>query len=127
MLRYHGEIAHALTVQRTALESALIPVTAYILISGVECYRRHPELMSEIAAATAPEELGARGRRLGNQIDTVHLWSIANIYLVGRSVLAGIGMLDFDADVARTATVLDFWKRAAAAFRARGTGSSATS
>ena len=51
MLRYHGEIAHALTVQRTALESALIPVTAYILIAGVECYRRHPELMTEIAAA----------------------------------------------------------------------------
>jgi hypothetical protein len=121
MLRYHGEIAHGLTVQRTALESALIPVTAYILISGVECYRRHPELMTEIAAAVPPEELGARGRQLGNQIDTVHLWSIANIYLVGRSVLAGGGMLDFDADVARTATVFDFWKRAAAAFRADGT------
>ncbi len=121
MLRYHGEIAHGLTVQRTALESALIPVTAYILISGVECYRRHPELMTEIAAATAPEELGARGRQLGNQIDTVHLWSIANIYLVGRSVLAGGGLLDFDADLARTATVFDFWKRAAAAFRADGT------
>lgn len=121
MLRYHGEIAHALTVQRTALESALIPVTAYILISGVECYRRHPELMTEIAAATSPEELGASGRRLGNQIDTVHLWSIANIYLVGRSVLAGGGLLDFDADLARTAIVFDFWKRAAAAFRADGT------
>jgi hypothetical protein len=121
MLRYHGEIAHALTVQRTALESALIPVTAYILISGVECYRRHPELMTEIAAAASPEELGARGRQLGNQIDTVHLWSIANIYLVGRSVLAGGGLLDFDADLARTAVVFDFWKRAAAAFRADGT------
>ncbi len=120
-LRYHGEIAHTLTVQRTALESALIPVTAYILISGVECYRRHPELMTEIAAATSPEELGARGRLLGNQIDTVHLWSIANIYLVGRSVLAGGGLLDFEADVTRTAVVLDFWKRAAAEFRADGT------
>jgi hypothetical protein len=121
MLRYHSEIAHGLTVQRTALESALIPVTAYILVSGVECYRRHPELMTEIAAAVAPEELGARGRGLGNQIDTVHLWSIANIYLVGRSVLAGGGMLDFDADVTRTAVVFDFWQRAAAAFRADGT------
>ena len=53
MLRYHGGIAHALTVQRTALESALIPVTAYILISGVECYRRHPEMMTEIAIVRA--------------------------------------------------------------------------
>jgi hypothetical protein len=121
MLRYHGEIAHALTVQRTALESALIPVTAYILISGVECYRRHPELMTEIAAVMTPEEIGAKGRLLGNQIDTVHLWSIANIYMVGRSVLAGGGLLDFEADVTRTAVVFDFWKRAAAAFRADGT------
>ncbi|HEX4493273.1 MAG TPA: hypothetical protein VH914_18870 [Acidimicrobiia bacterium] len=121
MLRYHGEIAHGLTVQRTALESALIPVTAYILVSGVECYRRHPELMTAIAAATTPESLGARGRELGNQIDTVHLWSIANIYLVGRSVLAGGGLIDFDADISRTAVVLDFWKRAAAEFRADGT------
>lgn len=121
MLRYHGEIAHGLTTQRTALESALIPVTAYILISGIECYRRHPELMTEIASACSPEELGARGRVPGNQIDTVHLWSIANIYLVGRSVLAGGGMLDFEADVTRTAIVFDFWKRAAAAFRADGT------
>ena len=121
MLRYHGGIAHALTVQRTALESALIPVTAYILISGVECYRRHPEMMTEIAAATTPEALGARGRMLGNQIDTVHLWSIANIYLVGRSVLAGGGLLDYEADVTRTAVVFDFWKRAASAFRADGT------
>jgi hypothetical protein len=121
MLRYHGEIAHALTTQRTALESALIPVTAYILISGIECYRRHPELMTEIAAACPPEELGARGRVPGNQIDTVHLWSIANIFLVGRSVLAGAEMLDFEADVTRTAIVFDFWKRAATAFRADGT------
>src|SRR5258706_12975981 len=103
ILRYHGEIAHALTVQRTALESALIRVTAYILISGVECYGRHPEMMTEIAAAVSPEELGARGRILGTQIDTVHLWSIANIYMVGGSVLAGGGLLDFDADVVRTA------------------------
>jgi hypothetical protein len=77
--------------------------------------------MTEIAAVTSPEELGARGRLLGNQIDTVHLWSIANIYLVGRSVIAGGGLLDFDADVTRTAVVLDFWKRAAGAFRADGT------
>src|SRR6185295_6126080 len=75
----------------------------------------------EIAAAVTPEELGARGRRLGNQIDTVHLWSIANIYLVGRSVLAGGGIIDFEADITRTAVVFNFWKRAAAAFRADGT------
>ena len=68
----------ALTAERQALESALIPVTAYILIACVECYRRYPEMMEEITAAAAPG--GARRARAtpGDQIDGVHLWSIAN-------------------------------------------------
>jgi hypothetical protein len=117
---YHGKIARALTSTRTALESALIPVTAYILVSGIECYRRHPEMMREIAAAMPPEEIGAAGRRPGNQVDSVHLWSIANIYLVGRQVLAPFGMITPARDLDDTATVLDFWKRAAASWRADG-------
>ena len=51
-----------MTRERTALESALIPVTAYILISGVECYRRYPDLMGAIAGAMPPSALGAGGR-----------------------------------------------------------------
>ncbi len=117
---YHGAIARAMTATRTALESALIPVTAYILVSGVECYRRHPEMMRTIAAAMAPEEIGAAGRRPGNQVDSVHLWSIANIYLLGRQVLAPFGMISPADDVDHTATVLDFWKRAAGPWRGDG-------
>jgi hypothetical protein len=117
---YHGKISRAMTAERTALESALIPVTAYILIACIECYRRYPEMMGEIAAATSPEELGAAGRLPGSQIDAVHLWSIANFPLLGRQVLAPFGLVDIDRDVPALATVLDFWKRAAAAFRADG-------
>ncbi len=117
---YHGAITRALTATRTALESALIPVTAYILVSGVECYRRHAEMMREIAAAMPPEAIGAAGRRPGNQVDSVHLWSIANIYLLGRQVLAPFGMVVPERDLDDTATVLDFWKRAAGAFRGDG-------
>jgi hypothetical protein len=119
-IHYHATVALALTRERTALSSALVPVTPYILVAGVECYRRHPELVAAIAAARAPESIGAAGRGPGNQVDSVHLWSLANIYLIGRSVLAGAGLLDHAADVARTAVVLDFWQRAAAAFRADG-------
>ncbi len=120
-LRYHSEISFRLTAQRTALESALIPITAYIVVACVEAYRRYPELMVEISAACPPEEIGAAGHRVGNEIDTVRLWSIANFPLVGRNVLAGAGMLDWDADVARMATVFDFWERASGAYRADGT------
>jgi hypothetical protein len=116
-LRYHSEIAFALTSQRTALESALIPITAYIVIGCVEAYRRYPELMVEIADAMPPEEIGRAGRRLGVEIDTVRMWSIANFHFVGRNVLLQAGLLDLDADIARTAVVLDFWERASGAFR----------
>lgn len=117
---YHSGVAAAMTRERTALESALIPVTAYILVSGVECYRRYPDLIRAITAVATPEELGAAGRRPGSQVDAVHLWSIANIPLVGRQVMAPFGMLDPGTDLDTMATILDFWSRAAAAFRSDG-------
>ena len=119
-IEYHGKISRAMTAERTALESALIPVTAYILIACIECYRRYPEMMREIEGAASPEELGAAGRAPGSQIDAVHLWSIANFPLLGRQVLAPFGLVDLDRDVPAISTVLDFWRRAAAAFRADG-------
>ncbi|HYU40404.1 MAG TPA: hypothetical protein VEM59_11280 [Acidimicrobiia bacterium] len=119
-IRYHGDISGAMTAERTALESALIPVTAYILIACIECYRRYPEMIEVIEEAAAPEELGRAGREPGSQIDAVHLWSIVNFPLLGRQVLAPFGLVDLDRDVSALATVVDFWKRAAAAFRADG-------
>lgn len=116
-IRYHGEISHALTMQRTALESALIPVTAYILVACVECYRRYPQMVRDIAAAVPPEELGRAGHRFATQIDNVHLWAVPNFTLLGRKVLAGAGLLDPGGDAAALAPVLDFWERASSAYR----------
>ena len=96
---YHGEISRAMTAERTSLESALIPVTAYILIACIECYRRYPEMMDVIADASTPEALGRAGREPGSQIDAVHLWSIVNFPLLGRQVLAPFGLVDLDRDV----------------------------
>jgi hypothetical protein len=114
---YHSEISLALTSQRTALESALIPVTAYILVACVECYRRYPEMIEAIARAVPPEELGRAGHRFGTQIDNVHLWALPNFAMVGRKVLVTAGMIDWEADARRMAIVFDFWDRAARAFR----------
>lgn len=115
-LRYHSRISLELTQQRTALESALIPVSAYILIACVECYRRYPELILDIERAMPAERIGATGHDLGNEIDLVRLWGVSNFPLVGRKVLSAAGMIDNDDDVARLATNFDFWKRAANAY-----------
>lgn len=120
LLAYHGNISGKMTAERTALESALIPVTAYILISGIECYRRYPELMAAIAAAKPPSEIGAAGKLPGNQIDAVHLWSIVNIALVGRGILTPFGMTDPATDLETLAALFDFWVPAAASFRGDG-------
>ena len=60
-IRYHSEISYVLTSERTALESALIPVSAYILIACVECYRRYPEMIEAISGAPRPGSSAAPG------------------------------------------------------------------
>jgi hypothetical protein len=115
LIEYHGPISKALTSERTSLESALIPVTAYIVVACAEAFLRYPEMVRAIDAAMPAEEIGRRARRPGCQVDSCYLWSIANFFLLGRKIMA---MLDPAADdPAATATVLDFWERAAKAYR----------
>ncbi|MGH9195541.1 MAG: hypothetical protein ACRD1T_07365 [Acidimicrobiia bacterium] len=119
-ISYHSEITQAMVAERTALESKLIPVTAYIIISAVECYRRYPEMMEKIEAAMSAEEIGRAGRVPGNQIDAVHLWSLANFFLTGRQALITMQKITPDHEPERIAVLFDFWKRAAEVFRGDG-------
>jgi len=119
LIAYHAEISGAMTAERTALESRLIPVSAYILVSAAEAWYRWPDMMTAIDKVMPAEEIGAAGRRPGMRVNAVHLWSIANIYLTGRKVLTMFGLVEDE--VERTWTVLDFWKRAAGAYRGDGT------
>jgi len=116
-IRYHSEISFVLTSERTALESALIPVSAYILVACVECYRRYPAMIEAISATRGPEELGRAGHRFTTMIDPVRLWAVPNFPLVGRKILMAAGMVDPADDAARLGTILDFWARASAAYR----------
>jgi hypothetical protein len=116
-IRYHSEVSYTLTTERTALESALIPVSAYIVIACVECYRRYPEIIEELERSCDVAELGRAGHRFTTQVDPVHLWAVPNFFLVGRKVLGAAGLVDEAEDVRRLGTVFEFWSRAAAAYR----------
>jgi hypothetical protein len=116
-IRYHSKISYALTMERTALESALIPVSAYILIACVECYRRYPEMIREITGAVTPEDLGRAGHDVTAQVDPVHVWAVPNFVLLGRKILMSAGLVDPDDDAHRMATVLDFWARVSGSYR----------
>src|SRR5205085_76319 len=118
LITLHSEVSRAMTAERTALESALIPVTPYILVSAAECWYRHPDMVRAIDAAMPAEEVGRAGRRPGKRVNAVHLWSIANIYLLGRKVITAFDPASDTPE--RTWVVLDFWERAARAFRADG-------
>lgn len=120
LIAYHEPITRALNVERTSLESKLIPVSAYIVTACVEAFLRYPAMMEEIAAALAPAEIGRRARRPGCRVNTVHLWSIANFWLIGRKVWATIDPMAADA-VEPAHRVLGFWEEAARAFRSDGT------
>src|SRR5947209_18410994 len=77
LIAYHAEISGAMTAERTALESRLIPVSAYILVSAAEAWYRWPDMMTTIDNVMAAEEIGATGSRPGLRVNAVHLWSIA--------------------------------------------------
>lgn len=115
LIAYHSPISKAYTAERTSYSSQLIPVTAYILVACCETFTRYPEMMRIIDAAMPAEEIGRTGHRPGSNVNSVYLWSIANFFLTGRKVLTAMDPTLDDPEAAWT--VLDFWDRAARAFR----------
>ncbi len=115
LIRYHEPITRQLTFERTSYHSQLIPVTPYILVACAETFYRYPDMMRTIDAAMSAEEIVRAGQRPGSRINAVHLWSIANFWLTGRKVITTMDPSLDDPEAAYT--VLDFWERAAAAFR----------
>lgn len=120
LIEYIGPISQQLTLERTALESKIIPVSAYIVTACIEAFLRYPDMMRAIDAALPAEEIGRRARRPGCRVNTVYLWSISNFFLIGRKVYELIDPAKAH-DVAEVHTVLDFWERAARGFRGDGT------
>ena len=115
IIGYHAPISRALTAERTSLESRLIPVVAYIVVACAEAFLRYPELAARIDATMPAEEIGRRARVPGCQVDSCFLWSIANFALIGRQVFAE---LDPPRDTPEhLLPLLDFWDRAARAYR----------
>jgi hypothetical protein len=114
LIAYHAPISKQLTLERTALGSQLIPVTAYILVACTEAFYRYPDMMRRIEAAMSPEEIGRSGHRPGSNVNLVYLWSIANFFLNGRKVVTAMDPSADDPEAAYT--VLRFWERAALAF-----------
>jgi hypothetical protein len=115
LIAYHAPISKQLTIERTSYSSQLIPVTAYIVVACAETFYRYPAMMRTIDAAMPADEIGRAGRRPGSNVNTVYLWSIANFYLLGRKIITAIDpSLD---DPSEAHAVLDFWERAAMAFR----------
>lgn len=118
LIAYHSPIAYQLTAERTSYQSQMIPVTPYILVACAEAFLRYPEMMRRIDAACPAEEIGRAGRVPGSRINSVHLWSIANFFLVGRKAFTQFDPSLDDPDAA--CAVLDFWERAARAYRGDG-------
>jgi hypothetical protein len=115
LIAYHAPISKQLTIERTSYSSQLIPVTAYIVVACAETFYRYPGMMRTIDAAMPADEIGRAGRRPGSNVNTVYLWSIANFYLLGRKIITAIDpALD---NPVEAHAVLDFWERAAMAFR----------
>ncbi|MCC5951720.1 MAG: hypothetical protein JJU45_06445 [Acidimicrobiia bacterium] len=115
LIAYHSRISRDMTVRRTSYDSQLIPVSAYILVACAESYRRWPDMVRQITAAMDPAEIARHGHRPGSRVNPVHLWSLANFWLIGRKAVCGLDPTLDDPDGA--AVVLDFWERLARSYR----------
>jgi hypothetical protein len=122
IIEYHSPISYALTAERTSLESKLIPVSAYVITSCIEAYLRYPAMIERIEQAMSAEEIGRLARRPGCRVNTVHLWSIPNFWLIGRKVFQTVGWPGTE-DPVPAHRVLSFAERVAMAFRGDGTRS----
>ena len=60
------------------------------MVACAEAFIRYPDLMARIDAAMPAEEIGRAGHRPGNEINSVHLWSIANFWLLGRKIMTAV-------------------------------------
>lgn len=119
LIEYMAPVSHHLTEERTALESRLIPVSAYVVTACIESFLRYPEMMRAIDAVLPAEEIGRRARRPGCRVNTVYLWSIANFWLIGRKVYEQLDPASAN-DLDEAFTVMDFWDRAAQGFHGEG-------
>ena len=77
-------------------------------------------MMRRIDEALPAEQIGLVGHRPGSQINSVHLWSIANFWLLGRKIMVGFDpSLDDPVAAAHRARLLG--ARQASAHRGDGT------
>lgn len=115
-INYIAPISRGLTEERTALESKIIPVSAYIVVACIESFLRYPEMMRAIEQVMPADEIGRRARRPGCRVNTVYLWSVVNFWLIGRKVWEMVDPASAH-DLANARDVFEFWERAALSFR----------
>lgn len=101
-----------LCLTRTVQESKLYPVSAYMLLSYLNCFYRYPELLRKIEHSVSAEELADRARLIGVKAQALHVgWCLPAFYLLGREMLVSMGMVRPQDAVEDVMYVMDFWKR----------------
>lgn len=112
LIRHASDTSLWLCRSRTAQESKLFPVPAYMILSYLECYYRYPDLIRRIDAAMPAEEIGDRARETTTSLQQASLgWCLNNFFLLGRQLLIDMGMVRATDGVDDIVEVMDFWKR----------------
>jgi hypothetical protein len=112
LLQNCGDETYFLCVTRTVQESKLFPVSAYMLMSYLNCFYRYPSLLKKIEARMSAEAIGDRVRNMGIKALTIGVaWTMPGFYLLGREMLINMGMIRPQDAVEDVAYVMDFWKR----------------
>lgn len=112
LIQHIVDESYYLCLTRTVQESKLYPVSAYMLLSYLNCFYRTPELLRKIETRMKAEEIADRARLMGAKMQTLHIaWCLPAFYLLGREMLISFGMIRPQDAVEDVVYVMDFWKR----------------
>lgn len=120
-LRQYGESVRRFfrEQQRSAMISSLFNLPGRLVLGSYCYYENMGPLLAELLRHASPEEIGRRMRKLCSRANYIHLNSVMLGYFNGREQKRLLGRTRRD-DQETIALVLDFWARAAQAYRSDG-------
>jgi hypothetical protein len=114
-LKFRAEL-----VQRAAPFPDWVPIHQSFSLAATHNFLTLPEVVRQTLQRNTPEDIAQHGKRLGNVVSPLAIWSFGYHFLVGREILIDLGELKASDWTDEIALVLDFWRRLAFAHRGDG-------
>ena len=73
------------------------PINQTFTLAATHIFLTLPDAVRRTLKHTTPEEIARRGKRLGNPVSPLAIWTLGYYFLVGREMLIDLGQLKANA------------------------------